>query len=783
MGKQVENTQFHKYIKRFWITYFSIAVFIILLFFAISIGLLGFMPSFEELENPKSNLATEIQSSDGVMLGKFFIENRSNVHFENLSPNIVNALIATEDARFTEHSGVDVRSIFRVIWKTILGRDKSSGGGSTITQQLAKNLFPRGKNPSKLKIISIKLREWVTAVKLERNYTKEEILSMYLNTVDFGSQAFGIESASKTYFNKTPDSLKIEEAAMLAGLLKAPTKFSPVRNPENALKRREVVLYQMEEYGFINEKQYDSLRVLNLDMSGYKIQDHTAGLATYFREFLRALITKDRPEEEEYFDKKVFKEDLDEWNNNPLYGWCNKNKKADGSPYNIYKDGLRIYTTINSKMQKYAEEAINEHLGNELQPQFYKHWKGVRGAPFDATLTKSQLDDIFWQAIKRTDRYLSMKKANISDDEIKRVFNKPVKMRIFTWKGEKDTTMSPLDSVKYYKWFLLAGLMSVEPQTGFVRAYVGGINYKYFKYDHVKSAKRQVGSTFKPFVYTLAMQEGEYSPCTKVPNVQVVVDLGDGTFWEPHNSSDYKEGEMVSLKEALANSINWVSAFLIKRYSPGPVVKIAKKMGIKSYVPEVYAICLGSADLTLYEMVGAFSTYANKGVYTEPIFVTRIEDKHGNILGKFTPRTQEAMSEETAYLMIRLMQGVVESGTGARLRGPKYNLTNPIAGKTGTTDNNSDGWFMGITPKLVTGVWVGCEDRSVHFRSTVLGQGANMSLPIWAIYMKKVYADKSLRISTNENFFTPKGKINVELDCSKYDDEPKHKNNFEKRKY
>jgi penicillin-binding protein 1A len=783
MGKQVDTTQFHKYIKRFWITYFALAAFIFVLFFSISLGLLGFMPSFEELENPKSNLATEIQSSDGVLLGKFFIENRSNVHFENLSPNIVNALIATEDARFTEHSGVDVRSIFRVIWKTILGRDKSSGGGSTITQQLAKNLFPRGKNPSKLKMFSVKLREWVTAVKLERNYTKEEILSMYLNTVDFGSQAFGIESASKTYFNKAPDSLKTEEAAMLVGLLKAPTKFSPIRNPENAKKRREVVLAQMEEYGFINQKQYDSLRLIPVDMSGYKIQDHTAGLATYFREYLRSVMAKDKPDPDDYFDKKVYKEDLGEWENNPLYGWCNKNKKADGSPYNIYKDGLRIYTTINSKMQKYAEEAVYEHLGKELQPQFYKHWKGVRGAPFDATLTKEQLDDIMWQAIKRTDRYISMKKSNISDDEIKNVFNKPVKMRIFTWKGEKDTIMTPLDSVKYYKWFLLAGLMSMEPQTGYVRAYVGGINYKYFKYDHVKSAKRQVGSTFKPFVYTLAMQEGEYSPCTKVPNVQVVVDLGDGTVWEPKNSSDYKEGEMVSLKEALANSINWVSAFLIKRYSPGPVVKIAKKMGIKSYVPEVYAICLGSADLTLYEMVGAFSTYPNKGVYTEPVFVTRIEDKHGNILSKFAPRSQEAMSGETAYLMIRLLQGVVESGTGARLRGPKYNLTNAIAGKTGTTDNNSDGWFMGVTPKLVTGVWVGAEDRSVHFRSTLLGQGANMSLPIWAIYMKKVYADKSLKVSPNDNFFTPSGKIKVELDCSKYENEPKHKNNFEKKKY
>jgi penicillin-binding protein 1A len=432
-------------------------------------------------------------------------------------------------------------------------------------------------------------------------------------------------------------------------------------------------------------------------------------------------------------------------------------------------------------MQRYAEEAVAEHLGKELQRAFFNHWKGVKRAPFDYSLGEAKVNEIIMQSVYRSERYQSMKKAEVSEDKIMKVFNTPVKMRVFAWGKERDTIMTPLDSVKYYKWFLLAGLMSVENQTGYVRAYVGGINYKYFKYDHVCLAKRQVGSTFKPFVYTVAMQEGEFSPCTKVPNVPITFDLPSGDKWEPKNSSDYKEGEMVSLKEAIANSINWVSAFLIKRYSPGPVIKVARKMGVKSDIPEVYAICLGTPDLSLYEMVGAFSTYGNKGVYIEPIFVTRIEDKHGNVLDKFVPRTQEAMSDETAYLMTNLLQGVVESGTGARLRG-KYALTNPIAGKTGTTDNNSDGWFMGMVPNLTTGVWVGCEDRSVHFRSTLLGQGANMSLPIWALYMKKVLADKSLNISPTDRFPMPSKKLSVEIDCGKYNQE-QHPINFDNRDF
>jgi penicillin-binding protein 1A len=764
-------TEYKKYLKVLWIIYFSIAGLIMLFLAAISVSIFGFMPTFEELENPRSNLATEIYSSDQQLLGKYYIENRSNIHFDDLSPNIINALIATEDARFTEHSGVDARSLMRVVVKTIIGRSESSGGGSTLSQQLAKNLFPREDNASFLKLVITKLKEWVTAVKLERNYTKQEILAMYLNTVDFGSQSFGVKSAARTYFNKTPDSLNIQESALLVGILKAPSRFSPIRNPERALTRRAVVLEQMMHYKFLTQEQFDSLRSLPMDMSKYRIQDHTAGMATYFREYLRMMLTANEPKEEDYNDPAQYKADLDDWENNPAYGWCNKNRKADGTPYNLYKDGIRIYTTINSKMQNYAEQAVIDHLSKELQPEFYRHWKGVKKAPYDYRLTDQEINDIIMAGVKRSDRYRSMVKAHIPEAVIDKYIHTPVKTKVFSWKGEIDTLISPYDSVKFHKWFLLAGVMSMEPQTGYVRAYVGGINYRYFQYDHVKVAKRQVGSTFKPFVYTVAMQEGEFSPCSKVPNVPVTFDMPNGPPWEPKNSSDYKEGEMITLKEALANSINWISAFLIKRYSPGPVVKIAHKMGIKSDIPEVYAICLGTPDISLYEMVGAFGTYANKGVYTEPIFITRIEDKHGNILAKFIPHRQEAMSEETAYVMLNLMQGVVESGTGARLRG-KYNLLNQIAGKTGTTDNNSDGWFMGVTPNLVTGVWVGCEDRSVHFRSTLLGQGANMSLPIWALFMKKVYADPSLKVSTKDRFDIPSRDLSIELDCGKYKEHP-----------
>lgn len=764
-------TEYKKQIKILWIIYFSSFGLVALLFLAVTLGLLGPMPKFEDLENPRSNLATEIYSADQALLGKYFVENRSNVHFEDLPPGLIHALIATEDARFTEHSGVDARSVMRVLFKTIIGRRESSGGGSTITQQLAKNLFPREKNPSAFTLFSTKLREWVTAVRLERNYTKQEIIAMYLNTVDFGSHSYGIKSAARTFFNKTPDSLNVQESALLVGILKAPTRYSPIRNPKNALGRREVVLGQMRDYKFITRQEFDSLKAIPIDMTNFRVQDHTAGMATYFREYLRSMLTAPEPEEENYRDHDQYLADLAEWDHNPAYGWCHKNKKADGTSYNLYKDGLRIYTTINSRMQQYAEEAVIEHLGGELQNDFYRHWKGVRKAPFDWRLSEEQIDGLIMAGIKRSERYQNLVRANLPEETIKRIIRTPMPTRVFSWKGEIDTVISPYDSVKYHKWFLLSGLMSMEPQTGYVRAYVGGIDFNYFKYDHVKTARRQVGSTFKPFVYTVAMQEGEFSPCSRIPNVPVSFDLPTGDIWEPRNSSDYKEGEMISLKEALANSVNYISAFLIKRYSPGPVIKIARKMGVKSDIPEVYSICLGTPDLSLYEMTGAFSAYANKGVFIEPIFITRIEDKHGNVLARFSPRSEEAMSEETAYIMLSLMQGVVESGTGARLRG-RYGLTAQIAGKTGTTDNNSDGWFMGVTPNLATGVWVGCEDRSVHFRSTALGQGANMSLPVWAIFMKKVYADPSLKVLQSDKFEAPGVDMSDFLDCSKFKERP-----------
>ncbi|MFZ4740981.1 MAG: penicillin-binding protein 1A [Bacteroidales bacterium] len=737
------SSGFNLYVKRFWIIVASTFLFFILLFSLLSLGWLGFMPSFEELENPKSNLASEIITADQQILGKYYIENRSNIHYNDLSPALINALIATEDARFEKHSGVDTRSIFRVLGKTIIGRNRSSGGGSTITQQLAKNLFPRNKNQFKLFMVFTKFKEWIVAAKLERNYTKEEIIAMYFNTVDFGSNSFGIKTAARTYFNKSPDSLKIEEAALLVGILKAPTYYSPIKNPENALKRREVVLNQMRKNDYITQEQYDSLRVLPIDMSKYIIQDHSAGYGTYFREYIRQYLNE----------------------------WCGSHKKPDGTPYNLYKDGLKIYTTINYKMQKYAEEAVNEHLGKELQPAFYKHWKGVKNAPF-SQLTDEEIQANYTSAMKTSDRYRKMKDANASEEEIQKEFKTPISMRIFTWQGEKDTIMSPYDSLKYYKWFLHTGLMSMEPQTGYVRAYVGGINYKHFQFDNVKTGKRQVGSTFKPFVYTLAMQEGEFSPCTEIPNLPVTFDMGNGESWTPQNADDKREGEMITLKWALANSINNVSAYLMKRFSPAAVINMAKKMGITSPIDAVPAICLGTPDLSVYEMTGAMSTYANKGVFIEPIFITRIEDKNGNVLENFIPKQQEAMSEVTAYLMIELMKGVVESGTGVRLR-YKYGLDAPIAGKTGTTQNNSDGWFMGVTPSLTTGVWVGGEVRSIHFRNINLGQGANMALPIWALYMKKVWADKTLNIPKN-NFDKPTQDISDRIDCKKFNQEIKN---------
>jgi penicillin-binding protein 1A len=758
-----KKSNFRKYVIRFWIVYFASMAFIALVFLFISLGWLGYMPSLEELENPKSNQASEIYSADQQLLGKFYIENRSNVHYSELSPNLINALIATEDVRFEEHSGVDFLAVPRVFYGIVTGDNK--GGGSTITQQLAKNLFPRKENRNFFEIFFVKLKEWVVAIKLERNYTKEEILALYFNTVDFGSQAFGIKSASMTYFGKEPKDLKIEEAAMLVGMLKAPSWYNPIRNTMRAMKRREVVLNQMYRYKFISLEQYNSLKIQPVDLSHFQVQDHTNGPAPYFREYLRMIMSAKKPDKDDYLDKEQYRQDSIEWIGNELYGWLNKNLKPDGSRYNLYKDGLRIYTTINYKMQVYAEEAVTEHLSQTLQPEFFNHWKNVKNAPFEFPHSDAQVEvtKIVNSAIHRTDRYKKLKEANATDAQIDAAFNTKVQMRVFSWKGDRDTLMTPRDSILYYKYYLQTGLMSVEPQTGYVRAYVGGINYKHFQFDHVKMLRRQVGSTFKPFVYTLAMQEGSFNPCSMVPNTRQVITLPSGGTWSPGNSKPYKEGQMVSLKEALAQSLNEVSAYLIKQYSPASVIKVARKMGVVSPIDPVPSICLGTADLSLYEMVGAMNTFANKGVYIQPIFVSRIEDKNGNVLRSFVPRQEEAMSAETAYQMITLMKGVVESGTGIRLR-YKYGLNNPIAGKTGTTQNNSDGWFIGLTPDLVTGIWVGAEDRSVHFRSTNLGQGANMALPIWALYMKRVYGDSEIKISKGD--FEKPANFNFNFDCS-----------------
>jgi penicillin-binding protein 1A len=727
---------FKKYIIALWSLFVLFVAAVAFFFTTIAWGWFGDMPTFEELENPKSNLASEIYSADQVLLGKYYIENRSNIKYSDLSPHLINALLATEDIRFRDHSGIDVKSLFRVAYGVMTGNHK--GGGSTITQQLAKNLFPREGNLSTSDLVMRKFKEWITAIKLERNYSKNEIIAMYLNTVAFGSHSFGIQSAGNTFFNKAPMELKVEEAATLVGVVNAPTRYSPVQNPKASLARRNLVISQMERYDYISEKVKDSLVQEPIDMSKYNVMSHKTGIARYFREHIRI----------------------------KLRGWAKTHYKPNGEPYNLYKDGLKIYTTINSRMQQLAEEAVKEHLANDLQPAFDKHWEGHRNAPFvfDSDSADKEVEELLTRGMKRSERYRKMRGQNADKEIIKQSFHEKTRMSVFSWKGEIDTVMTPWDSIRYYKSILQAGLMSMEPHTGYVRAYVGGPDYDHFKYDNVKGMQRQVGSTFKPFLYTLAMQEGGISPCTKVPNVQTRIELPDGSFWAPQNTSDERIGEMVSLKWALAHSNNWISAYLIKRYSPQSVKKIARKMGVRSHIPEVPAIALGTPDLRLYEMVGALNSYTNDGIYVEPIFITRIEDKNGNVVERFIPEQQEAMSEETAYLMLEMLQGVVNEGTGIRLR-YKYGFNHPIAGKTGTTQNQSDGWFMGLVPELTTGIWVGNEDRAAHFRSISLGQGANMALPIWAMYMQKLYDDPETDISKS-NFSKPDN-LSVEIDCDK----------------
>ncbi len=732
LKKQQQNSDNKRYVKIMWVSYLCVLFLIAIFFTMLSFGWLGFMPTFEELENPKANLATEVYADSGELLGYIGIQNRSNVNYKDISQNMINALIATEDARFREHSGIDARSLFRVLTKTILGGRKSSGGGSTLTQQLAKNLFPREKK-SAFGTVYAKLKEWIVAVKLERNYSKDEILSMYLNTVDYGNNAFGIKAASHTFFTKLPSELEVEEAAVLVGLLKAPTTYNPVRNPENALKRRNTVLSQMEKYGYLTSEELETKSALPIQLK-YNPQAHDEGIATYFREMLR----------------------------NYMKDWCKTHYKPNGDQYDVHKDGLRIYTTINYQMQKNAEEAVKEHF-KYLQNEFFKHTKGYRDAPFTG-ISKADIEKYYLQAMKNSDRYRALKEEGLNDKEIKADFEQKTKMRVFTWNGDKDTVMSPWDSLRYYKHFLNTGMVSIEPQTGHIKVYVGGINYKHFKFDNAKLGRRQVGSTFKPYVYAAAMKDSDLSPCFEISNTPVTFEDYDN--WTPKNSNKAREGEMVSLKWALANSVNFISAALIKDYTtPQSVINLVKQMGITTPMPAVPSICLGTADLSVMEMAEAMATFANKGVHKEPIFITKICDNKGMVLEVFNTKSNAALDEETAYLVLELMKGVVDSGTGARLR-YKYGLRSTIAGKTGTTDNNSDGWFIGINPKLATAVWVGGELRSIHFRSTALGQGASMALPVYGLFMQK--CEKNPKLNFYKGDFDRPPSLEIDVDCRNY---------------
>ncbi len=730
MNNKKQNTGRHpyrKYILILWGLFAFAVVSASLLIFLISKDVFGELPNTEQLENPETPLATEIYSADGKVIGKFYNENRSFVSYDEISPELFNALISTEDIRFYQHSGIDWKGVFAIPFYLIRGENR---GASTISQQLAKNLFPRKSFRTIPQKIIRKLKEWIIAIRLEKFYTKEEIIAMYFNTVEFGSNTYGIKSASLTYFNKEPLYLNVEESAVLVGVLKAITRYSPVLNPENSKKRRNVVMSQMKKYGFITEVQYDSLKILPIKLN-YSVESHTQGIATYFREFLRSQLKR----------------------------W------ADENGVNLYGDGLRIYTTIDSRMQRYAEQAVREHL-SDLQATFFKHWKGVHNAPYGWQLGKKDVERLLRQAIRRTDRYRILKAADKTWDEIYANFQVPRKMRLFTYDGDKDTTLSPYDSIRYYKWFLNPGFMAVETYTGKIKAWVGGIDYRYFKYDHVnKRAKRQVGSTFKPFVYATAVLNG-YSPCLKVPNMPVI--FPDFNNWQPKNN-DGKYGGMLSLEQGLAQSNNCVTAWIMKRVNPGPVIDLAGAMGVDTSNIDPYpAIALGTPDISVFEMVGAFNTFGSKGIWTEPTFITRIEDKNGNVLQEFVPRKVEVIDEAYNYVILKMLMNTtrIRGGTAVRLRF-RYNFTNEIAAKTGTTQNNSDGWFIGMIPQLTAGCWVGAEDRSVHFRSTYLGQGANEALPIWALFMQKVYADESLGITTDP-FPVPEEELPVEIDCTKY---------------
>lgn len=745
-----------KIVKILWIFIALIALVCVIIFFSISKGWVGYMPPVEDLENPNYKFATEVLSEDGKVLGTYSYskENRVYIGYGDLSPNIINALIATEDVRFTEHSGIDAKALFRALVKRGVFMQKNAGGGSTITQQLSKQLY----SPSAGNIVERLFQkpiEWVIAVKLERYYTKEEILTMYLNKFDFLNNAVGIKTAAFTYFGSEPKDLKIEEAATLIGMCKNPSLYNPVRFNERSRGRRNVVLDQMRKAGYITAEECDSLQALPLKLV-YNRVDHKEGIATYFREYLRGVLTAKEPNKSDYrgWQMQKYYEDSLDWANNPLFGWCEKNTKKDGSKYNLYTDGLKIYTTIDSRMQKYAEDAVTEHL-KELQGYFFKEKKGAKKAPYTFRLTQEQVDEILGRAVKQSDRYRTMKNAGASDAQIKKAFDTPEQMSVFSWEGEKDTIMTPMDSIRYYKFFLRAGFMSMDPRSGHVKAYVGGPNYHYFQYDMAMVGRRQVGSTIKPYLYTLAMENG-FSPCDEVRHVEYTLIDENGKPWTPRNANKKRYGEMVTVKWGLANSDNWVTAYLMSKLNPYNLKRLINTFGVRNreIVPSV-SLSLGPCEISVGEMVSAYTAFPNKGIRVAPLFVTRIEDSDGNVLATFSPEMQEVISASSAYKMLVMLRAVVNEGTGGRVR--RLGVKADMGGKTGTTNFNADGWFMGFTPSLVSGCWVGGEDRDIHFDTMLHGQGASMALPIWAKYMVKVLGDKSLGYDENERFQLPEG--------------------------
>ncbi|MBR3793698.1 MAG: penicillin-binding protein [Alistipes sp.] len=772
----------NRVVKLMWaVVMFPIALGFLMLTLA-AMGAFGRMPSFEELENPKSNLATEIYGDNGHVIGTFFVQNRSYVQYEDLFPAdstrhlmldgyrvppVVAALISTEDVRFRSHSGIDIPSLFRVMIRTIAMRDQSQGGGSTITQQVAKNLFPRDtvRNRSKvartMKLVQSKFKEWITALKLEHNYTKEEIAAMYLNTVEYGSNAFGIKSAASTFFGKSPDELNIQEAAMLVGVVNAPTRYSPVRNPENALARRNLVINRMRVAGAISREVCDSLTALPITLQ-YKPISHNDGEATYFREMLRQVMNAERPTRRQFLTDWDYEQAVKEYDENPLYGWCHKNKKADGTDYNIYRDGLRIYTTINPTMQRYAEEAVQKQMETVIQPRMDAQVRQT-GVLFQ-DLEPEEIETIIKRAMRNSDRYREHKKLGMSDKDIYASFEKKCQMRIFTFKGERDTLLSPRDSILHHKRIMRASLVAMDPRSGHVKAYVGGPNFRYFKYDMAKQGKRQIGSTVKPFIYTFAIGQLGLNPCTMAPNLPVSIETPAG-IWSPKEAGNVEyDGVLHPLYWGLANSRNNYSAWIMKQAKqPETVADFLHNMGIRSYIYPAYALCLGAFESNVFELVSTYSTFVNEGVHIDPIFVTRIEDRQGNLISSFIPQSQDAVNKHTAYTMLTMLQRVISAGTGGRLSW-QFGFDNmDIGGKTGTSNENRDAWFMCVTPTLVAGSWVGGEDQSVHLKAQ--GEGSVMALPIVGEFLKRSYDDPHLGLSRNAKFSRPEGWVSY--DCPK----------------